>query len=87
MRIEVITLQNIIITLLILLLIIVASLYLLQKLRFFELCKNYCSEIGAEADTGSFGLDCKCIRTSHLIFPLNLSTLLGAKYSSNAWER
>ena len=83
---EVIALQNIIITLLILLLIIVASLYLLQKLRFFELCKNYCSIIGAEPDTGSFGLDCKCIKT-HLIFPLNLSTLLGAKYSSNAWER
>jgi len=60
-RILTVTLQNIIITLLILLLILVSSLYLLQKQRFFELCKNYCSKQGWQADTGSFGLDCNCV--------------------------
>jgi hypothetical protein len=55
------TLHELIITLLILLLILVSFLYLLQKERFFELCKWYCSRIGAEADTGNFGLDCNCV--------------------------
>jgi hypothetical protein len=62
LKVSAIAIDEIISILLLILLVLITALYFLQKVRFFELCENYCAENNGRADTGNFGLDCNCWR-------------------------